>query len=201
MLTNVTDDIVILRNGRATRKNIKNSILRACSNELAIIYFTCHGGWEKSKDSFETDGYDEFVYLSDTTMTDNELWECFKTSTNRVFTIFDCCNSGTMFRVGSSNEVKKTAFTASLIKAEDEKYDFTLLSWGACRDGYAAGATRKGGLFTTSIKNTYNAFGADVTYDTAWTILRFASDVSKYQKPDKHCLGDYSRFKNKAIFR
>ena len=101
MVSTVTDDIVVLKDGYATRKNVKEAITRACSNDTAIIFFTCHGDQERASRSdgnFEEDGKDEYMYLSDSSITDNELWDIFKNSTNKVFTIFNCCHSGTMFR-------------------------------------------------------------------------------------------------------
>lgn len=203
----VTDDIVVLKNGRATRKNVKEAIARACSNELAIVYFTCHGGQEraaKEDRDFEEDGKDEFIYLSDSSISDNELWKVFKTSTNRVFTIFNCCHAGTMFRVAGTNEVsapQPPPFTMKAATADSEKYPFTLLSWSACKDNAYAYTFKEGGIFTQSLRNTYNAFKGDVTYDLAWTVIGNASEARKYQVPQRHVIGDYSRFENKLMFR
>lgn len=192
--SNVTDKVVILKNGRATRKNVKEAIKWACSHELAIVYFTCHGGQQKAyKDKDELDGKDEVIYLADQAIVDNELWECFSTSTNRVFTIFDCCNSGTMFKATSNpNYVEQQEF---ILKATNqEKIKFSLLSFSACNDGYVSFASNDGGLMTKSLYNIIKTFDYDISYQQAWTILKYSSDASKKQKACQTIVGDYKDF-------
>ena len=151
VLSKVTDDIVIVNGDNATKKNVIAEMKRACSNELAIIYFTAHGAQEKTKvdKENEVDGKDEYIILPNTTIDDNEIWSIVSKSTNRVFMIFDCCTSGTMFSVSSSESNSTDKANAPLFaspKVEESKVN--LLSWSACRDGYNAYGTNGGGYFT-----------------------------------------------------
>lgn len=151
VLSKVTDDIVIVNGDNATKKNVIAEMKRACSNELAIIYFTAHGAQEKTKvdKENEVDGKDEYIILPNTTIDDNEIWSIVSKSTNRVFMIFDCCTSGTMFSVSPSESNSTAKANAPLFaspKVEESKVN--LLSWSACRDGYNAYGTNGGGYFT-----------------------------------------------------
>lgn len=47
---------------------------------------------------FETDGRDEFICCYDTGVIDNRIWDIVCKAKGRVFFIFDCCHSETMFR-------------------------------------------------------------------------------------------------------
>ena len=151
VLSKVTDDIVIVNGDNATKKNVIAEMKRACSNELAIMYFTAHGAQEKTKvdKENEADGKDEYIILPNTTIDDNEIWSIVSKSTNRVFMIFDCCTSGTLFSVSpsGSNEIAKAnapLFASPKVKASK----VNLLSWSACRDGSEAFGLSSGGFFT-----------------------------------------------------
>lgn len=200
MLSGVTDDIVILKDGYATRKNVKEAITRACSNELAIVFFSCHGGHERAnrKDSaFEKDGYDEYVYLSESSITDNELWDIFKNSTNRIFTIFNCCRSGTMFRTSSDTDNAFVPFSSTSVSDNNPR----LLSWSACGDDSFAVTSREGGEFVKSIYRSFNAFNGIGTYNQIWTAINTSRDLRKFQKPEVNVIGNYAEFEDVMMFR
>lgn len=99
--------IVKLNNGQATtiavRKALKEQIAKVPEDGLFIFTYSGHGGQtsKKANASNETDGKDEFLCLYDGYILDDELWEIFNTCQGRVFVIFDCCHSSTMFRLPS----------------------------------------------------------------------------------------------------
>lgn len=187
VLSEVTDDIVIVNGDNATKKNVIAEMERACSNELAIIYFTAHGAQEKTRvdKENEDDGKDEYIILPNTTIDDNEIWSIVSKSTNRVFMIFDCCTSGTMFSSSpnESNTTSKVSNVPLFASAKVEASKVNLLSWSACRDGSNAYGTNGGGFFTQGIYNAMVKAGLyNEDYSTIWTIVKY-STVSKYSAP------------------
>lgn len=202
ILSKVTDDIVIVNGDNATKKNVIAEMERACSNELAIIYFAAHGAQEKTKidKENEADGKDEYIFLPNTTIDDNEIWSIVSKSTNRVFMIFDCCTSGTMFSASPSRSNESVQVSSPLFASPKvEMSNVNLLSWSACKDGYQAFGTSSGGFFTQGIYNAVIKAGLlDEDYSTIWTIIKCGS-VSKYSSPQKNVIG--KSFESNKVFR
>jgi hypothetical protein len=107
-------DIVSLRDGAATRSNIRGALQalgqRARPGDWVIFFYAGHGAQAKARDATEADGMDEFLALggfqvakpdTEQFILDNDLrgWlvNFFPTSVN-VLQIADACHSGTLNR-------------------------------------------------------------------------------------------------------
>lgn len=173
-------DLTVLRNEQATVANWKNAVAKAVQKPLAIIYYSGHGGSDPGhvlgKGKNEEDGIDEFLCLYDKHLLDDEIWNLISKSTGRVFLIFDCCHSATMFREDGNSILNKLG---KFIHFNFGKYDKTpkdanqtgpsILCWSACADNTVAQGANSGGIFTTQIKRF---FGIGLTYDALWKKLK-----------------------------
>ncbi|WP_397402368.1 caspase family protein [Phenylobacterium sp.] len=107
-------DIVTLRDGQATRANIRGALeavgKRSKPGDWVIFFYAGHGAQAKARDATEADGMDEFLALGGFQVSkpdpnqfvlDNDLrgWlmNFFPTSVN-VLQIADACHSGTLNR-------------------------------------------------------------------------------------------------------
>lgn len=109
-----SSDLTTLKDKQATASAVVAAMEKAVRSDLAIIYFSGHGGSQPSADEFETDGRDEFICCYDAGVVDDRIWEVVRKAKGRVFLIFDCCHSETMFR---SPGIRFFAKTDSAFKA------------------------------------------------------------------------------------
>ena len=107
----------LLISEEATAANVSREMAAVCSDtDLAVIFYAGHGGSQKIKYNApeELDGKDEYILLHDTYMLDDQIWNIVSKAECRVFFIFDCCHSETMFRfagnivnIAEKNQIKK----------------------------------------------------------------------------------------------
>lgn len=172
--------ITVLRDELATVKNWKEAVERAVEKPLAIIFYSGHGGSDTNhvlgSGTNEDDGVDEFLCLYDRPLLDDDIWAIISKSKGRVFLVFDCCHSGTMFRTANADETKADNFgefyNLNFEKlndiVSDEETGPSILCWSACGDETVAKGNRFGGIFTNALKN---AFGVGNTYQSIWNKL------------------------------
>lgn len=172
--------ITVLRDEQATVKNWKAAVEKAVQKPLAIIFYSGHGGSDKNHvlgtGSNETDGIDEFLCLYDKPLLDDDIWAIISKSKGKVFLVFDCCHSGTMFRTGNVDgkqendfgEIDNLNFDKLALLSRDIEYTPSILCWSACGDETVARGNRFGGVFTNALKS---AFGVGNTYQSIWNKL------------------------------
>ena len=96
-------NVTYLTDANATRSSVSAALKRAVQSDLCILYYSGHGGSDRFSDTSaeEDDGQDEYLCLYDTYMRDNEIWDVISKAKGRVFLMFDCCHSKTMFQTPS----------------------------------------------------------------------------------------------------
>jgi len=193
LLEPVTDNIVTLREIRATKKNIMDAMSKAVQKPFSIIYFSAFAGREKTKvDEWEVDKRDEYIILQDDTIDDNEIWSIIGQSTNRVMCIFECPNSETMYR--ECNMLER--FMVRVKRDPESNNGLNLLVWSACADDKYSTYTSnlKGHAFTRAIYYYSNVLSF-ATYGEVWDcivqskMLNYGSTYS-YQEPKKTIVGE-----------
>lgn len=159
---------VVLRDSAARKSAVASALKSAADSDLLIFYYSGHGGSEKSKgDKSETDGMDEYLCLYDGPMMDNEVWSIIRNAKGRVFCIFDCCHSATMYQMTGDEkaEVPTSPFTMQMASGPVEQSDMNLLVWSGCPDSGFSYGDGAGGVFTNAIAK---AFSPDRTYGEVW---------------------------------
>lgn len=156
-------NVIYLADAAATLDNVTNAMLRVLQSDVAIIFYSGHGGWRNAIDSDELDGKDEFLCLYDKPLVDNEIWKLLQTSNGRVVTIFDCCHSETMFRTSMTFSQYDDSKQPNLMKATGKQVN--LLCMSACADNKYSYGTNNGGQFTQSINFNYRPY---LTYAQLW---------------------------------
>lgn len=170
--------IRVLQDDQATVKNWKEAVEQAVEKPLAIIFYSGHGGSDTNhvlgSGKNETDGIDEFLCLYDRPLLDDDIWAIISKSKGRVFLVFDCCHSATMFRTANNTSNKEEFGHFDNLNFEkilnqtrdfDEKNSPSILCWSACGDETVAKGNRFGGLFTNALRK---AFGVGNTYQSIW---------------------------------
>lgn len=182
----------VLANGGATRASFMSAMQDAMRKPLCILYYSGHG--TRMKDKKGEGGYSEALCLDDGPFHDYELWSLVMQAKGRVFMIFDCCHSGTMYR---STEGGQTPVAESLAPDPDcgfrfclaEKYmtrsaGINLLVWSGCPAEGLSYGDNTGGTLTWGIRNGYRK---NRTYDDVWAVAKYAA---KEQSPVRTKLGD-----------
>lgn len=174
----------LLLSSQATMFAVRNELQNVCESNLAIIFYSGHGGQKKGSQN-ETDGKDEFLGLYDGPIMDNEIWNIVSQAKGRVFMIFDCCHSETMFRG-----------IPDLLPRRNEPLD--LLCWASCGEGEVGySIPTRGGLFTTAILKNIKAGN---TYDQAWKQIIKNKMLAKYETSRAIILKAHSDFDDTKIF-
>ena len=96
-------NVTYLTDANATRSSVSAALKKAVQSDLCILYYSGHGGSDRFADTGaeEDDWQDEYLCLYDTYMRDNEIWDVISKAKGRVFLMFDCCHSKTMFQTPS----------------------------------------------------------------------------------------------------
>lgn len=201
-----------LVSGQATKdavvKALQTGIAATPADGLFIFFYSGHGGQEDfSQSGIQTsepegaDSMDEYLCLSDTYMLDDEVWSLISSCKGRVFLIFDCCHSATMWRsvtekvapkgsaqALSARMVKSTGFVLKPhARALDTRSTFNMLSWSGCEEKTYSYGSANGGEMTTAILKYWNATR---TYDELWPLVvqKVESDQPT-QRPVRTVLG------------
>lgn len=188
---------------KATRdvvvKAINDAVKATTEDGLFIFYYSGHGGQEylgssKTTEPSGADAEDEYLCLYDTYLLDDEVWEMISKCKGRVFLIFDCCHSQTMFRsVGpevsiarglgvplENKMVKSRGFDLKPRAIPLEKDSIRMLCWSGCLEKeYSYGST-KGGVMTNSMLSRW---AKGMTYVNLWKYIEV--DVNRAQ-PTQH---------------
>lgn len=173
----------VLQNNSATRSSVMAALKEGLKKNLCIFYYSGHGGQHKNANG--ENGMSEFLCLNDGPLHDYEIWEMVQKSNGRVFMIFDCCHSGTMFRSAehgddtSDDRFKNVGFSFKMLwktKVRASK-SLNLLVWSGCPSDELSYATANGGVFTNGILAGY---GKKHTYNEVWDTAR---EAAKNQHP------------------
>ncbi|MGX9380053.1 caspase family protein [Pseudomonas sp. JQ36] len=126
-------DVEVLRDSNATSEGIRNGLNAlvdgASENDVRVFYYTGHGTWVPkgfSGGEDEPDGRDQaFVPYEATTASlilDNWMGQFLKTKLHPgsiFYGIYDCCNSGHLYKSFLLNSTKNFEIDAPLVKAVD----------------------------------------------------------------------------------
>lgn len=177
------EDVVLLENEAATKEAVVAAMKKAAEADFMILFYSGHGGSEvfQTPGPEEVDGKDEFLCLYDTYLRDNDIWSIISKCKGRVWLIFDCCHSETMFRsIGFKMKmVEDSAF------AKDT--EMSMLCWSGCADNTYSYGDSSGGEFTSSILR--NMF-YDKTYDEVWKILEHDEILMSYERIKRTKIGN-----------
>ena len=172
----------------ATKNVVIEEMQKVCNSDLAVIFYSGHGGHQKSKS--EPDGYDEYIVLYDKPLFDNEIWPIVSKAQGRVLTIFDCCYAGTMFRNSCQSYPVPFSF-----KNSDDSVD--LMCWSACAENTVSyGTNVSGGFFTSAL---VKAIKATSTYEDVWKTITKNSTLSARQTAQRTILRTNTKFKHKKF--
>lgn len=182
VLSKYSDDIVLLQNHDATIDKFRAAISKAIQSDLAIIYYSGHGGNKRFSDTGpeETDGKDEFLCLYDGAFRDNEIWSFVQNAKGRVFLVFDCCHSETMFR--------EAGFTMSMVNdlVLPQGSTVNMLCWSGCADNTYSYGSSTGGELTNAILRHKEK---DSTYTSLWDAVVKDKKLKQYQTPKRTQIG------------
>lgn len=197
LLSKYSKNSTLLLSHQATKTVVVKKMQEVCQKDLAIIYYSGHGGSQKQKVNanttfIEPSGHDSFLCLYNTYMLDDEIWAIVSNAKGRVVLIFDCCHSATMFRVTNpfnfENERKAMAATA--------KKSPRILVLSGCDDlNYSYGGN-DGGLMTNTL---LRRFRENKTYKELFENVRDNKELAKSQTVHITEIGD--SFKRFTVFK
>lgn len=167
---NNQDHIKKLNNKTATvdavRAALNEQIAKVPEDGLFIFTYSGHGGqYNKSASaSNETDGRDEFLCLFDGPMIDDELWTIMNQCKGRVLCIYDCCHSGTMYRLPNEEpgfdeeaENREPLEKPFFAKYENVRAGIRMLVFSGCGEETVSwGDSKNGGVMTSSMNRAFN---------------------------------------------
>ena len=184
-------ELTSLKDKQATAGAVVAAMEKAARSDLAIIYFSGHGGSQPTSDAFEVDGRDEFICCYDAGVLDDRIWEVVRKAKGRVFFIFDCCHSETMFRTPG---VTFSSKAGGALKAGSQP---RMLCWSGCPDGSYSYGSVSGGEFTTALRKYTSK---DRTYSQVWKKISSDEGLKLHQTVRSTKLGDFD-VDNVKIFR
>lgn len=196
VLKKYSDNATLLVSQQATKVVVMQKMVEVCQKDLAIIFYSGHGGDQKQSVSTQANwaeptGKDQFLCLYDAKMLDDEIWNILCGAKGRVVLICDCCHSGTMFRAPLSLEGKKV--NEGLFGASNEPDLFYI---GGCIDQSYSYGDANGGLLTNAF---LERFREDKTYEDMWKVLHNNKILNQSEQVQHTELG--KSFKDYLIFR
>lgn len=192
LLSKYTKDITVLKDKQATSKNVVDAISKVVKNDFAIIYYSGHGGSAYTGNPEEADKTDEFLCCYDTSLIDDKIWELICKSKGRVFLIFDCCHSETMYR-SPGMTFGKAVYRMS---ASSRSTTPNMLCWSGCPDDSYSYGSAYGGYFTLAL---IDACSSAKTYDEVWNKVSNDKNLKSAQKVKMTKIGNFDTLKK--IFR
>jgi len=212
----------LLLNDAATRSAVVSGFSEICAGDestTTVFFFAGHGGSQRLKNYApeEADGRDEFVVLYDDYLVDDEIWNIISSARGRVFLVFDCCHSETMFRLPAAYEFDKVKSFWTIIRDQIKALfslkkqnpeqlrastvpAFTeLLCWSGCADDKTSKGSYSGGVFTNAILRTYET-NKSLLYAAFWdklaqdTKLRSAEISKQTLIKNKNSENSFSKF-------
>ena len=194
---------VLLQSSQATKSavvgELKKAIARTPEDGLFIFYYSGHGGQEdlsswKLSEPEGADSMDEYLCLYDTYLMDDDVWKIISSCKGRVFCIFDCCHSQTMFRsvnIDIAMEkgmavplemgmVKSSGFHFKPVGMALSTEGFRMLCWSGCLEKEYSYGSNRGGVMTNHILSNWKK---GQSYDELWYAVK--SEVN-YEQPGQH---------------
>ena len=171
-------DVTLLQSGAATKAAVVAAMENAAKADFMILFYSGHGG---SAPGPEEDGRNEYLCLYNAMMLDDEVWAIITKCKGRVWLIFDCCHSETMYR-------EYDGFRMSMLDdmAFASGSGVNLLCWSGCPDNAYSYGDAGGGKFTNSILRN---FSKKITYDKWWHYIEIDYELKDYQKVRRTILG------------
>ena len=170
------------------RNALKEQIAKVTEDGLFIFTYSGHGGqYNKSSSAKnETDGRDEFLCLYDGALIDDELWTIMNECKGRVLCIYDCCHSGTMYRLphepeeGIEEEDRLPLDRPFFSKYENVRAGIKMLVISGCGEETVSwGDSVNGGVLTAAMKKNFNKC---LTYREWWNKFRTESTFKKVKQ-------------------
>lgn len=195
-------DITQLVDKQATVADFTKAVANAVKKDLAIIFYSGHGGQDTShalgKANLEDDNINEFICLYDKPFLDDNIWHLISQSRGRVVCIWDCCHSATMFRTVELTKKKKindfSGFKFERPKtllAGARDSGFSLWNLSGCPDNTYSYGSDAGGMLT----NTIERYARDyLTYQDVWDKVSSNKELKRSEIVQKTELG--KSFKN-----
>lgn len=185
--------IVKLNNKQATVKAVTDAlneqIAKVPEDGLFIFTYSGHGGQNGKSASAknETDGRDEFLCLYDGGLIDDDLWTIMNKCKGRVVCIYDCCHSGTMYRLpneepGFDEEVeeREPLETPFFAKYENVRAGIRMLVFSGCGEETVSwGDSKNGGVMTASMNR---AFKKCLSYREWWKVFKADAAFKKVKQ-------------------
>ena len=193
ILSPYSKTLTYLTDKNANRQAVVNALTEGVKHNLCIFFYSGHGGSVKTyTDKTEVDGHDEYLCLYDKELLDNDIWNIIKNAKGRVFLMFDCCHSGTMFRapVTFIRQRMKLSATSTVSASVD------ILCWSGCPDDTYSYGGSDGGEFTNAIRKY---FKSTLTYNELWSKVEADSSLKKYEQVQRTIIG--KNFGNTKIFK
>lgn len=173
----------------AVKKALEEQIAKVPEDGLFIFTYSGHGGqYNKSSSAKdETDGKDEFLCLYDGALIDNDLWTIFGNCKGRAVCIYDCCHSGTMYRLPHELEEGDEAedrlplerpFFAKYENVRDVARRMLVVS-GCGEETVSWGDSLNGGVLTAAMKKNFNKC---LTYREWWNKFKAESTFKKVKQ-------------------
>ena len=189
----VADDHIIKFNDKqgtvnAVRKALEEQIAKVPEDGLFIFTYSGHGGqYNKSSSAQnETDNQDEFLCLYDGGLIDNDLWEIFSKCKGRAVCIYDCCHSGTMYRLpheqeeGDEVEDRLPLERPFFAKYENVRAGVKMLVISGCGEETVSwGDSVNGGVLTSAMKKYFNKC---LNYKEWWKKFKDDSSFKKVKQ-------------------
>lgn len=92
-----SDHVNVINGSSSTKSKLIMALQEGCKYHLLLFKESCHGGGYSAKDYCEFIGIYDYTAKKREIMYDYEFADALKNAKNRVFGIFQSCESGTMF--------------------------------------------------------------------------------------------------------
>ena len=198
-------DVTILTDKQATTTNFTRAVQNAVKKDLAIIFYSGHGGQDTNhslgKANQEDDNINEFICLYDKPFLDDKIWSLISQSHGRVVCIWDCCHSATMFRtVNTTNKKELNDFSGFKFNRKPELLagardsGFSLWNLSGCPDNTYSYGSDFGGMLTNTISYVVKDY---LSYEDVWKKVSSDKDLKRSEIVQKTELG--KSFKDKPF--
>ena len=180
-------EVELLTEGAATRKAVLEKMKWAVDGELAIVFYSGHGGQNWTGDLSEEDGKDEFMCLWDKGLLDDDIWEVLSQG-KRVVLVCDCCHSKTMFRAGERvlRMVGRMSRSKDGKKKKMPRRMVQLLCWSGCPDSeYSYGSSDGGELTNALLRHFKNG----MSYRELWKAILGDKSLKSFEDVQETVLG------------
>ena len=167
MISQYTDNIIKLNDKQATKQQVVAALEKQLSKTpedgICYIAYSGHGGQMNASANakMETDGKDEFLCLYDNYLIDNDLWTIFNKCKGKVFVVFDCCHSSTMFSLDSESKNDNVEDWESIDHPFFQKYEnvraaLRMFVISGCGEETVSWGSSQGGNLTNALKKSFN---------------------------------------------